>query len=120
MPSIIEIPCEVIGEILKNLGDLASLDSAILTCRHFYNSYRESHGVEATILSRQITPALLPYSIAQIDAEQFSSENGISLLEDLRRQPASHWVLEMKKLPKAELRRMSRLHNVVHKPSRAW
>ena len=125
MSSIVEMPCEVIGGIFKNLGDLDSLESAILTCRHFYVSYHESHGVEATILSRQITPALLPYSIAQIGAEHLVVHNTAPLLNDLETKPASYWVEKLAELSKSEKKKMSRLYCMVETMAmefgaRAW
>lgn len=127
MTSITKIPCKIIGEVLKNLDDLNSLTSALLTCRHFHTAYCESHGVEAAIISRQITPALLPYSvvIVQDDASLSLPENALDLLDDLRTKPTSHWVQTMAALSKTDLRKMSRLHDIVHTmateyATRAW
>lgn len=68
MPSVTELPCEIVATILRNLDHLRFLAPALLTCRHFYASFKESHGVETSILRHQTTPALLPYSVALLEA----------------------------------------------------
>ncbi len=87
MPPITQLPCEIVATILANLNHLRDLLSTLLACRHFYISFKESHGTEASILRRQITPALVPYAVALMEASRLphplshSSING--LLDDL-------------------------------------
>jgi hypothetical protein len=58
----------MVAAILGSLDHLWFLPPALLVCRHFYTSFKESHDVEASILRHQITPALLPYAVAAMEA----------------------------------------------------
>ncbi|KAK3302966.1 uncharacterized protein B0T15DRAFT_260036 [Chaetomium strumarium] len=93
MPSITDLPCEIMGEILRKLDHLRDLSSTILACRHFYNSFVEFPGLEASVLRRQITPALVPYAIAAMDARRLPRDSEVdpvlNLLDQLYDQPAT-------------------------------
>ncbi len=117
MPCITELPCEIVGTILKNLDHLRSLPAALLTCRHFYTSFKESHGVEVSILRNQITPALLPHAVALMEASRLprpiAASSVISLLDELYRSPAS-LVARVSALPLPVVRSMGRTHDAIH------
>ncbi|KAK1775415.1 hypothetical protein QBC45DRAFT_422270 [Copromyces sp. CBS 386.78] len=117
MPSIQELPCEIIGATLKNLDHLRFLTPALLACRHFHTSYGESSGVEASILRRQVTPALLPYSVALAEASRLPrplvASSVLGLLDELYSQPTL-LSARVPTLPKTLLRNMSRTHDAMH------
>ncbi|KAK3946828.1 hypothetical protein QBC32DRAFT_225409 [Pseudoneurospora amorphoporcata] len=117
MRSIKELPCEIIGAILKNLDHLRFLTPALLACRHFHTSYGESSGVEASILRRQVTPALLPYSVALAEASRLPrplvASSVVGLLDELYSQPTL-LSARVPTLPKRLLRNMSRTHDAMH------
>lgn len=51
-----DLPVEVVGEILKCLDSLETLDQSVLACRHVYSALKESHGVEESIMRNGIHP----------------------------------------------------------------
>ncbi|KAH0442465.1 amp dependent ligase [Colletotrichum camelliae] len=69
--SLTTLPCELVASILASLDDFESLTAALLTCRHVYNSFKQIHGINVAILRQQVTPALLPYAVAVIEASLF-------------------------------------------------
>lgn len=91
MPSVTDLPCELVGKILSNLDHLRHLPAALLTCRHFYASFKETHGVEASILRHQVTPSLLPIAVALLEAPRLprplDASSIISLLDEPHSQP---------------------------------
>lgn len=91
MIAISDLPCEVVASILRNLDDLQCLGQALLVSRHFYASFKQSHGIEATIIGRQVGPALLPYAAAVSDAlysPQPQRANSVqNLLDTLYNEP---------------------------------
>ncbi len=117
MPSITELPCEIVGIILRNLDHLRFLPPALLACRHFSTSFKESHGVEASILRRQITPALLPHAVAVMEASRLprplDASFVVALLDELYRSPA-RLAAHVSGLPPPVLRSMSRKHDAIH------
>ena len=118
MPSITELPCEIVGMILRNLDHLRFLPQALLACRHFSTSFQESHGVEASILRRQITPTLLPHAVALMEASRLSrplDDAGalVGLLDELHRFPA-RLAARASTLPPAVLRVMGRTRDAIH------
>ncbi|KAI0555380.1 hypothetical protein F4679DRAFT_166559 [Xylaria curta] len=70
MTAITRLPCEIIAGIFRQLDHIQSLLPSILTCRHFYLSYKESPSLALDILHHQISPALLPYCIAVLEASR--------------------------------------------------
>jgi hypothetical protein len=117
MPSITDLPCEIVGTILKNLDHLQWLPPALLTCRHFYVSFKESHGVEASILRHQTTPALLPHAVAVMEASRLPrplvGSSVFGLLEELYRSPA-RLAARVSALPTPVVRKMARTHDAIH------
>ncbi|KAH6618377.1 hypothetical protein B0J18DRAFT_437206 [Chaetomium sp. MPI-SDFR-AT-0129] len=117
MPSITQLPCEVVGLVLKSLDHPRYLCSALLTCRHFYSSFKESHGVRTSILRHQVTPALLPYAVAVAEAAQLprplSSASISSLLDELYKTPA-RLAARMSTLPASTVQSMSLTHDTIH------
>ncbi|KAK4097338.1 hypothetical protein N658DRAFT_292857 [Parathielavia hyrcaniae] len=121
MVLITQLPCEIIAEILLNLDHLRFLPPALLACRHFYASYKESHGIAASILRRQIAPGLLPYAVAVLEASRlprrftFSTFTNSfrSLLDELYDRPA-RLADRLPVLPMNLMRKMSRTHDVIH------
>jgi hypothetical protein len=58
------LPCEVVAATLQNLDNFQNLLPSLLSCRHVYSSFKESPGIPFDILRKQVTPTLLPYSVA--------------------------------------------------------
>ncbi|KAL1836858.1 hypothetical protein VTJ49DRAFT_4591 [Mycothermus thermophilus] len=117
MPCISDLPCEIIGNILKTLGHPRSLLPALLTCRRFYTSFKESHGVEAAICRNQIPPALLPYAVAVAEASHLPphprpAEPVRTLLEELYDHPA-RLAARYRTLPLSLIRTMNQTHDVI-------
>ena len=118
MPSITELPCEIVGMILRNLDHLRFLTPALLACRHFSTSFKESHGVEASILRHRITPALLPHAVALMEASRLyrpldDAGSLVGLLDELHRFPA-RLAARVSTLPPPVLRGMGRVHDAIH------
>ena len=117
MVSITELPCEIVAMVLGNLDHLRYLSPALLACRHFYTSFKESHGVEASILCRQITPALLPHAVAVMEASRLPrplvDSSALGLLDELYRSPP-RLAARMHALPPPVLRIMSCTHDAIH------
>ncbi|KAI0967016.1 hypothetical protein F4678DRAFT_447161 [Xylaria arbuscula] len=90
MATITRLPCEIIAGIFRKLDNIQSLLPSILTCRHFYLSYKESPSLALDILHHQIGPALLPYSIAVLEASCMARTRSSiqQLLDTLHNEPA--------------------------------
>ncbi|KND92089.1 hypothetical protein TOPH_03424, partial [Tolypocladium ophioglossoides CBS 100239] len=118
MPTITDLPCEVVASILRNLDSLQSLLRSLLVCRHFYSSMKESSGVEATIVQQQITPALLPYSVAVMEASRLPypriEDSVRNLLDTLFHEPAQ-LTSRVRTMPRRLIGIMARTHDVVHR-----
>jgi hypothetical protein len=116
MPLITSLPCEVIAGVLRNLDNVSYLLPSILTCRHFYSSFKENPGLELDILRRQVTPALLPYSIAVMEASQLprprTAASIQSLLDTLYNEPAL-LVSRARKMPLDTVLKMGRTHDII-------
>lgn len=67
MPTLTELPCEIIAAILKSLYDVQSLAHCLLTCRHLHLSMKEYPGVAISIVQQQVTPLLLPYAVCLVE-----------------------------------------------------
>lgn len=117
MPSITQLPCEMVAEILGKLDHLRFLLPALLACRHFYTSFKESHGVEASILRHQITPALLPYAVALAEASRLprplAASSVVALLDDLYNRPA-RLAAQLPTIPRALVQKLGRTHDAIH------
>ncbi|KAL7909377.1 hypothetical protein GGI35DRAFT_449726 [Trichoderma velutinum] len=75
MTSIAKLPCEVMNSVMRNLVSVSFLLSCLLTCRYFYSCFKENPSVAADNLKQQVTPALVPYSIAV--SESSRSDHGL-------------------------------------------
>lgn len=65
MATASELPLEIVGKILGNLGRVSSLSSARLACRHFDAAFRENKAAVLRGIIKQLIPDdLLPYAIA--------------------------------------------------------
>jgi hypothetical protein len=117
MPSITALPYEIVAEILKNLDHLRSLGPAVLACRHFYASFKASHGIDAAILRRQIPSSLLPYAVAVMEAARLPrpllAVSVVSLLDELDSKP-THLAARLSTLPTSLLWKMGRTHDAIH------
>ncbi|KAI1128589.1 hypothetical protein F5Y10DRAFT_264932 [Nemania abortiva] len=117
MPAITDLPCEIIASILRSLDNLRYLTPALLTCRHFYTSFRQYHDIEAAILRQHVTPALVPYAIAVIEASHLPDvqvEDSVRDLLDTLRDHRSRFAARLPTMPARQVRRMARTHDVIH------
>ncbi|KAI2626753.1 hypothetical protein GGR54DRAFT_484076 [Hypoxylon sp. NC1633] len=127
MAAITELPCEIVVLVLRNLGSVRFLLPSLLTCRHFYSSFKEHPNVAAHILQQQVTPALIPYSIAVLEASRLKPRTAVAvreLLETLYTEP-SKLADRLRTMPIPLLARMGHMHDVIHSlatefASRAW
>ena len=90
MASITQLPCEIVVSILRELDNLSSLLSSLLSCRYVYESFKESRRLIADIVERQITPALVPYAVATDEAERLKPHTGTTIckmVETLHKRP---------------------------------
>lgn len=102
--------------VLRELGNVRFLLPSLLTCRHVYSCFKENSGVAAEILKRQIPPAIIPHSIAALEASQLSPRNETSvheLLETLYTQPTM-FTERLRTMPVPLLTRMGHMHGVIH------
>jgi hypothetical protein len=112
------LPCEIVAAVLRNLDSFRSLVSCLLSCRHVYSSLKESAGVEVDILRQQVTPALLPYAVATLEASLPSPASGRGafvreLFDELYYDP--HRLADrVRALSISQIRQMSRTHDLVH------
>ncbi|KAI1456017.1 hypothetical protein F4805DRAFT_433580 [Annulohypoxylon moriforme] len=116
MSTFTTIPCEIIISVLRELGDVRFLLPTLLTCRYVYSCFKENPGVAADILQRQIPPAILPYSIAVLEASHLSPRNETSVhefFEALYTQPCK-FTERLRTLPVPLLTRMGHIHGVIH------
>ncbi|EPE32077.1 hypothetical protein GLAREA_12159 [Glarea lozoyensis ATCC 20868] len=71
MSTIANLPLELIAAVLQKLDNVHSLLSSLLTCRAFYSSFQEYPSlIRAEVFRRQLTPALIPYSVAVMEASR--------------------------------------------------
>jgi hypothetical protein len=117
MPAITDLPCEIVGAILKSLDHLRFLPPALLACRHFYASFKETHGVEASILQHEIPPDLLPFAVAVAEASRLPlplvASSVIPLVDEPYSQPAQ-LTARVPTLPASLVQKISRIHDVIH------
>ncbi|KAK2762491.1 amp dependent ligase [Colletotrichum kahawae] len=118
--SLTTLPCELVASILASLDDFESLTAALLTCRHVYNSFKQIHGINVAILRQQVTPALLPYAVAVIEASLFrlhhpreiESEAVRDLVDTLYDNP-SILGSRIQAMPVAHRQEMSKRHQAI-------
>lgn len=116
MASFTRLPCEIIISILRELNDVRFLLPSLLSCRHVYSCFKENPGVAAEILQRQIPPAIIPYSVAVLEASRLSPRDETlvhELLETLYTQP-SKFTERLRTMPVPLLTRMGHIHRVIH------
>ncbi|KAK0377043.1 hypothetical protein CLIM01_05576 [Colletotrichum limetticola] len=117
MPSIADIPCELVSSILRSLDDFETLTSALLACRYIYTSFKQIAGTELAILRRKIGLDLLPYAVASLEASRLKPSPGddssIRALLDLLYDNPSQLVARTASISSEFLRSMSRKHDWV-------
>ncbi|KIH94844.1 hypothetical protein SPBR_03847 [Sporothrix brasiliensis 5110] len=128
MSIITKLPCEIINAVLRHVGSLQNLSSALLTCRHVYSSFQENPHVAVDILQRQIAPELLPYAVSVMEASRLGPRTDPTvqaLLDKLNRElhTASQEAQELQRralasqlatMPFPLLSQMSHIHDVIH------
>lgn len=125
MPGITKLPCEIINAVLRHVGSLQNLSSALLSCRHVHTSFFENPHVAVDILQRQIDPALLPYAVAVMEASRLDPRtapaiqallhklNG-ELHTESQESPTRTLVSQLATLPFPLLSQMSHTHDGIH------
>ncbi|KAI1733360.1 hypothetical protein F4680DRAFT_464956 [Xylaria scruposa] len=114
MATIMKLPCEIITGIFRQLDHIRSLLPSILACRHFYLSYKESPSLALDILHHQISPALLPYSIAVLEASRMTRNRSSirQLLATLYNEPAV-LTRRLHDIPLSSLIQMEVMHDLI-------
>ncbi|KAI1077085.1 hypothetical protein F5B20DRAFT_553159 [Whalleya microplaca] len=127
MPQLTSLPCEVIAIILGDLDNLQDLMPVLLSCRHVHSSFLESKSrILRTIVQRQVTPDLLPYSMAVAEAYEVSRQPGPvtdawetaalasakRVLDPLFNEP-SQLASQLRSLPADRVIKMGLMHNMV-------
>lgn len=126
MVLITDLPCELVASILGSLDDIRSLSSALLASRHIYDSFKAIPGIEASIIQRQVTPNLVPYAVAVLEASHLPRSRHLitgvvsadrkavdRLLDELNDQPAE-LSARLSSMPRSQLRRISDMHDLIH------
>lgn len=116
MTSITKLPCEVMTSVMRNLGSVRFLLPCLLTCRYFYSCFKENPGVAADILEQQVTPALVPYSVAVLESWHLRPRTGTlirKLLEALYMEP-SKLRSRLRTVSVPLLIKLETLHEAIH------
>jgi hypothetical protein len=116
MPNFVDLPCEVIASILRNLDNVRHLLPCLLTCQHVHTTFREYPMLKEDIFRRQVTPALLPYSIALVKASHLpvlrTSSSIQALLTTLYDEPGQLVTL-LNTMPLSDFSQMGYIHDVI-------
>ncbi|KXH49016.1 hypothetical protein CNYM01_10809 [Colletotrichum nymphaeae SA-01] len=117
MPSITDIPCELVASILRSLDGFETLTSALLAYHHIYTSFQQIPGTELAILRQKIEPDLLPYAVASLEASKLQpspgDESSFRGLLDFLYDAPSQLVARTASMPPELLRSMSLKHDWV-------
>ncbi|KAI1742042.1 hypothetical protein F4680DRAFT_464300 [Xylaria scruposa] len=111
---VTDLPCEVIIAVFKQLGHIQFLLPCLLTCRHFYHSYKANPRLAIGIIKRQVGPALLAYSIAVQEAGPHAQLSATELLEILRNKP-DILIDRLRDYPLTSLVQLGHTHDLVEK-----
>jgi hypothetical protein len=116
--SVIEnLPLELLVAILQQLDNIYSLFSSLLTCHTFYNVYNEYPNVIKTaVFRRQLTPALLPYPIAALEASRLPPLNREASIREVittLSDPPHHLTARLEALPLSTLLKLERTHQAI-------
>ncbi|KAI0113955.1 hypothetical protein GGR51DRAFT_556452 [Nemania sp. FL0031] len=106
MPAITELPCEVLCLILRNLDNVGP---TLLTCRYVHECFKE---YQMVIVCRQITPTLIPYSVAVVEAwcqRHLSPERFARISFNTK----DHSSL-LRSMPTGLVRMMAHTHHMIH------
>ncbi|KAI0544287.1 hypothetical protein F4679DRAFT_589652 [Xylaria curta] len=118
MARVTDLPCEVIIAVFKQLNRIRFLLSCLLTCRHFYYSYKANPRLAIEIIKQQVGPALLTYSIAAQEASRSPSPHvrlsATKLLETLRNKP-DILIDRLRDYPLVALVQLGHMHDLVEK-----
>lgn len=116
MSVITKLPYELVASVLRKFDNVRFLPPSILTCRHFYSSFKEHPDVKYEVLRRQVTSDLLPYAVAVMEASRLphpltgASIQGI--LDALYNEPAK-LVTQLRTVPLPVLLKMGQTHDVI-------
>ncbi|EPE32082.1 hypothetical protein GLAREA_12164 [Glarea lozoyensis ATCC 20868] len=116
MSTIETLPFELIVAILQKLDNIHSLLSSILTCHNFHNVYQEYPSVRTAVFRRQLTPALLPYSLAVYETSRLpplDREDSIRDLVNTLHETPHNLTAQPETLPLSTLLRLGRTHEAI-------
>ena len=112
MPSILDLPCELVAHVLSALDDITHLLSTILACRHFYASHAEHPAIKYGVIRRQLGRNL-PYAITLLKLSRLEPgtqripDDITKLLDRLYYNP-KNMKFSLRKLRLSDLVRMGR------------
>lgn len=116
MRGILNLPCEVVGSVLRSFDNVHCLLPALLTCRHFYASFQETPGVAATVLRRQVDPKRLPFSIAILEASNLPHPRSpvlVKALLDKLYHRSDELAAQASIIPTRDILMLGRVHDVI-------
>lgn len=126
MPSILDLPCELIVHILQQLDETQSLVPTILAWRPFVAAYKGCPAFKGDIVRRQIPLTVLPYAILALAFSQRLEEQAskdpehiATLLDKLYHEPPAIQAT-LYDLPLRDLLRVGRTHNHAMEASLAF
>ncbi|KAI1632894.1 hypothetical protein F4809DRAFT_56899 [Biscogniauxia mediterranea] len=113
MAPILRLPLELVASILCELDDIRFLPAAILTCRHFYLSFREHANIKNEVLQNQVGHQLLPYAVATLEAHRMPYPRQ-SLLSILHHEPEpAAMAASLRLMPLPSLLEIGQMHDIV-------
>ncbi|KAI1321536.1 hypothetical protein F5Y16DRAFT_388759 [Xylariaceae sp. FL0255] len=116
MPNITDLPCEIIAGVLRELDDIHHLRNAALSCRHLHSAYKEYPSLAVDVLTSNVNPALLPYSVALWEASGLSrprTHNSIKQLLDTLYDEPRALTERLRHMPTPTVLWMTHLHGQI-------
>ncbi|KAI1385952.1 uncharacterized protein F4822DRAFT_414582 [Hypoxylon trugodes] len=116
MSTLTEMPCEIIISVLRELDDVRFLLPSLLTCHYVYSCFKQNPGVAVDILQRQIHLAIIPYSVAVLEATRLDPRydtDVYELLGTLYTEP-SKFTERLRTMPVPLLARMGHVYELIH------
>ncbi|KAI5457634.1 hypothetical protein BGZ63DRAFT_427671 [Mariannaea sp. PMI_226] len=116
MAVILNLPCEIIAMILRNLESVRDLVSPVLTCRHFYYSFLAHPDILANLMRDTIPENLLRYSVAAAEAMHYAdspSDDTVAEFVDALLHHTDQATGKLRSLPLGRALKMEQTYTVV-------
>lgn len=118
MTGILELPCELVASVFRQLNDVQHILPMRLACRHFNDSFMQHTSLQLEMLRREIQPDLIPHAVASLLCLQGATsrpewfERFKSFFDDLYHDPA-RLEAQLQALSFAELAKLSQRHRII-------